>query len=81
MHTDPHTILLIGKQVDVVVARADGAELRIRLLKHRLCGLREPARMLVADERRIIVALTVLATDAEAQRAPDVVHDAMDIGA
>ncbi len=43
VHADPDAVLLVDEDVDVVVAAADGSELRVRLVTQRLCGLGVPA--------------------------------------
>jgi hypothetical protein len=48
--TDPDAVLLVGEDVDVVVAAADGAELRVRLVLQRLRGFGVPALVRIADE-------------------------------
>jgi hypothetical protein len=76
---DPHAVLLVGEEVDVVVAAADGAELRVGLVLQRLGCLSRPAFVRVGDERRIGVVLRVAPADAEGERVPDVIHDLVDV--
>ena len=43
VHANPHAVLLVDEQIDVVVAAADGAELRVGLMLQRLRRLGRPA--------------------------------------
>ena len=78
MGADPDAVLLVGEDVDVVVARADGAELGGRLVAQLQVLDRRPGRVV---EQLVVDALRVLAADAEADRGHDVVHDPVDAGA
>jgi hypothetical protein len=75
---DPNPVLLVGEDVDVVVARADGAELA-RGLVAQVQVLDDRPRRVV--EQVVVYTLRVLAADAEADGANDVVHDPADAGA
>src|SRR5439155_14318784 len=65
----------------VVVAAADGAELRMRLVTQRTRGFGVPTFVSIVDEGRVIVTLRIFAAHAERGRVPDVVHDAAGVGA
>jgi hypothetical protein len=76
MHADPDEAVLVLEQVDIVVARSDGAEL---VARHRL----EMARIgraprLVVVEQIMLDALRIDAADAEADVAADVGEDGPD---
>jgi len=76
---NPDAILLVDEEVDVVVAAADGAELRVGLVLQGLGGFGGPAFVGVDDKGRVRVVLGVAPADAEGERVPDVVHDAVDV--
>jgi hypothetical protein len=77
VHADPDPVLLVGEQIDVVIARAHGAQLLPRQLLQPGRSLRLPS--LALFEQRMLDALIILASDAEADRAPHFVHDAGDV--
>ena len=79
MHAHPQpAVRPILEQIDVMVAAADGAELRSceieqrALLRHRTLRDR-------IEHRRIANRLVVFLADAERNRAPDLVHDVLQI--
>ncbi len=76
MHADPDQPVLVGEQIDIVVARADGAEL---VARHLL----EPARDLALlpqriVEHRVLDLFRIGAADAEADAAGDLRHQFAD---
>src|SRR4051812_18024967 len=85
---DPDRPRLVGEDVDVVIARADGAELLPRLLDERLVlvlagdiAQRVPRGRV---EERVVhrrVARFIPAADAERDRPLDVVREALELGA
>ena len=48
MHADPHPILLIGEQVDIVIARPDGSQLHLGLLLERILNI--PAGVIPVED-------------------------------
>ena len=78
VHADPHGAVLVGEQVDVVVAGADGAELVGGEVVQRALG----ARVGGADrvEHRMVDRLVVAAADAERDPRHDRVHDPRQFG-
>ena len=70
MHADPDEALLVAHQVDIVVARADRAELRRRLLPIGLHVGGAPGIGVV--EQRVLDPFLVVASDAERDHARDV---------
>src|SRR6516165_8853675 len=73
VHADPDVVLLVAKEVDVVINRSDGAELRAR---HFLEGADiSRAPRLVIVEERMLDALIVLAAEPERDLAADVARD------
>ena len=76
MHADPDEARLVAHQVDIVVARADGAELGHRLLAIGLhVGL---APRIGVVEQRVLGTLLVGAADAERDRPRHVPDDRAD---
>src|SRR6185436_13716273 len=73
---DPEpAVRAILEQVHVMVAAADGAELRLRQREQRSL-LRDRAVRDGIEDRRVANRLVVLAAHAERDRAPDLVHHA-----
>ena len=79
MHADPHEPILVGEQVDVVVAAADRAELLGREVGQRTLGRR--VRAADGVEHGVIDELVVVAADAERDPLDDGVHDARQVAA
>jgi hypothetical protein len=71
VHADPHAVLLVGEEIDVVVAGTDGAQLILGLLAQRTRRRKFPA-CVVAFENRVLDLLRVLAADAEVEGRPDI---------
>ena len=72
VHADPDIAVLVLEQVDIVVAGADGAELRARHLLEMTDAGVVPQR---AVEHRVVDRLRVGAAEPEAHRLADVVGD------
>src|SRR5207244_5989720 len=73
VHADPDKALLVAQQVDIVVARSDGAELRNRLLPVGAhVGL---APRIGVVEQFMLDALVIGASDAERNHAGHVIED------
>ena len=76
VHADPHAVVLVRHHVDVVVARADRAELRLREL--RQLPLRRELRVADAVEHRVVGALGRRHAHAERDAARDLAHHGLD---
>src|SRR5262249_5672286 len=76
VHANPDPVLLVGEKIDVVIAGADSAELLASHFFQRRYGTGLPR---IALEQRMVDAFVVAAADPEADRAPDVVHDALNV--
>ena len=83
MHADPDGVILVGEDVDVMIAGADRAELSARLGEESFClRLTREQRPRVAREERIVdgrIVGGVRATDAEAHRCRDLVREVVPI--
>src|SRR5205807_1229263 len=83
MHPDPDGVILVREDVDVMIARADGAELSARLGEESFClRLTREQRPGVAREERIVdrrIVGGVRAADAEAHRRRDLVREVVPI--
>jgi len=79
VNTDLDPVALVREQIAIMIAGADGPELRLRLLLQRPRGGNIPSRVSVA-ENRMIDPLVVLAANAAADDVPDVVHHGGDVG-
>jgi hypothetical protein len=77
VHADPDEAVVAGEQVDVVVARADRAELVARHLDH--LALRPEVCARDRAEHRVVDGLGVVAPDAEGDAPEHVVHDPRDV--
>src|SRR5262249_22315919 len=73
VYADPDVVLVVAKEVDVVVARSDGAELRARHLLEGIDISRAPRLVIV--EESMLDALVVLAAEPERDLAADVACD------
>ena len=73
---DPDAAVLVLHQVDVVVARADGAELRLRQLRE--LALRREVGVADPVEHRVVGALLRRHAHAERDPARDLAHDPLD---
>src|SRR5207244_991615 len=73
---DPDAALLVLHQVDVVVARADGAELRLRELRE--LALRRELGLPDGVEHRVVGPLGRRHAHAEGDPADDLAHDLLD---
>src|SRR5262249_18516001 len=71
----PDAVLLVGEQIHVVISGADRAQL---LSGHFLEWRHGTGLPRIAFEQRMVDTFVVAAADAEADGAPDIVHDALD---
>ena len=78
MDADPHAVLLVGEQVDVVVAGADGAELAGGQVAQLALGREGGVADLVDDG--VVAGAAVVAPDAEGDAPEDLVHDPRQVG-
>ena len=76
MDADPDAAVLVLHQVDVVVARADRAELRLRELRE--LALRREVRVADRVEHRVVGALLRRHAHAERDAARDLAHQRLD---
>jgi hypothetical protein len=72
VHTNPHAILFVCEQVNIVIAAAHGAELVTRQFLERRNRLQLPCHII---EQSVVYLFVVLAANAEADDRPNVVHD------
>jgi hypothetical protein len=72
VHTNPHEILFVCEQVNIVIAAAHGAELVTRQFLERRNRLQLPCHII---EQSVVYLFVVLAANAEADDRPNVVHD------
>ena len=81
VYAHPDAVVLVAKNVDVVVAAADRAELAVRHLLQRLGCLGLPSGMRAALKKWVIDALVIFPPDAKTDFRPDLVHDLANPGA
>jgi hypothetical protein len=72
VHAHPHAVLLVGEQVDVVVAGSDGPELLGREVTQR--PLRRKCRVADLVDHGMVARAPVVATDTEADALHDLIH-------
>jgi hypothetical protein len=78
VHADPHAVLFIGEEIDVVISAANRAQLLASHFLERCNGFAFPGS---AIKQGVIDPFCVAASHAEANRVPDLVHDFLDGGA
>ena len=74
---NPDAVLLVGEEVDVVVAGADGSQLGCGFAFQGRGGFEIPTGI-VALKDRVLGGGIVFAAYAKADRGPDLVHDGLD---
>ena len=76
VYANPHAVLLVSEEIDVMISGPYCAELLTSHLLERRSRLRLPR---IAFEQRMFHAFVVSAAHAKADRVPHVVHNALDV--